>query len=155
MTADATGVDNLPVYRDQVTRTLRAALVQGRLTEDEYDERMGQVSALRSCAELAVLTADLPVGRMDAPARPPTARDVRLGVSVSIAAAGVVAAILLWQPDDVLAFMTFVVAAVTLLVAPIVTVGMMVDVRRQNRPGGQLPPGPTPAPGSLQAVLGD
>jgi hypothetical protein len=74
---------------------------------------------------------------------------------VSIAAAGVVAAILLWQPDDVLAFMTFVVAAVTLLVAPIVTVGMMVDVRRQNWPGGQLPPGPTPAPGSLQAVLGD
>jgi hypothetical protein len=136
MTADAAGVDNLPVYRDQVTRTLRAALVQGRLTEDEYDERMGQVSALRSRAELAALTADLPVGRMDAPARPPTARDVRIGVSVSIAAASVAAAILLWQPDNALAFMTFIAAAVTLLVAPIVTMGMMVDVRRQKRSGG-------------------
>ena len=136
MTADAAGVDNLPVYRDQVTRTLRAALVQGRLTEDEYDERMGQVSASRSRAGLAALTADLPVGRMDAPARPPTARDVRIGVSVSIAAASVAAAILLWQPDNALAFMTFVVAAVTLLVTPIVTAGMMVDVRRQKRSGG-------------------
>jgi energy-converting hydrogenase Eha subunit E len=136
MTADAAGVDNLPVYRDQVTRTLRAALVQGRLTEGEYDERMGQVSAVRSRAGLAALTADLPVGRMDAPARPPTARDVRIGVSVSIAAVSVAAAILLWQPDNALAFMTFVAAAVTLLVAPIVTMGIMVDVRRQKRSGG-------------------
>jgi hypothetical protein len=136
MTVDAAGGDNLPVYRDQVTRTLRAALVQGRLTEDEYDERMGQVSAVRSRAGLAALTADLPVGRMDAPARPPTARDVRIGASVTIAAAGVAAAILLWQPDNALAFMTFIAAAVTVLVAPIVTMGMMVDVRRQKRSGG-------------------
>jgi len=136
MTVDTAGGDNLPVYRDQVTRTLRAALVQGRLTEDEYDERMGQVSALRSRAGLAALTADLPVGRMDAPARPPTARDVRIGASVTIAAAGVAAAILLWQPDNALAFMTFVAAAVTVLVAPIVTMGMMVDVRRRKRSGG-------------------
>jgi len=59
----------------------------------------------------------------------------------------VAAAILAWQPDDGLALMTFIVAAVTLLVAPIVTVGMMVDVRRQKRSGGQLPPGPTPSAG--------
>jgi len=38
----------------------------------------------------------------------------------------------------------FLFAAITLLVAPIVTVGMMVDVRRQKRSGGPLPPGPTP-----------
>jgi len=120
-------------HRDQVIRTIRAALVQGRLTEDEYDARMSQASAAWSHAELAALTADLPVGRMDAPARPPTARDVRIGVSVSIAAAGVVAAVLVWQPDNGLAFMAFLIAAVTVLVAPIVTAGMMVDVRRQKR----------------------
>jgi len=81
---------------------------------------------------------------MDAAARPPAARDVRIGVGVSIAAASVAAAVLLWQPDDGLAFMMFLFAAITLLVAPIVTVGMMVDVRRQKRSGGPLPPGPTP-----------
>jgi DUF1707 SHOCT-like domain len=126
----------------QAIRTLKAALVQGRLTEDECDERMSQASASRSRAELAALTADLPVGRMDAPARPPAANDVRIGVCVIIAAAGVVAAILLWRPDNALAFLTLCLAAITLLVAPIVTAGLMVDVRRQKRSGGQLPPGP-------------
>jgi hypothetical protein len=145
MAAGAGDGDRPLVYREQVTRTLKAALAQGRLTRDEYDERMGQASASRSGAELAALTVDLPAGRMDAPARPPTARDVRIGVSVSIAAASVVAAILLWQPDDALAFMMFLFAAITLLVAPIVTVGMMVDVRRQKRSGGPLSPGPTPS----------
>jgi Domain of unknown function (DUF1707) len=120
-------------HREQAIRTLKAALVQGRLTEDEYDSRAAQASASRSHAELAALTADLPVGRMDAPARPPTAIDVRVGVGTIIAAACVVTAILLWQPDDGLAFMAFIIAAVTLLVAPIVTVGLIVDVRHQKR----------------------
>ena len=124
-------------HREQAIRTLKAALVQGRLAEDEYDERMAQASASRSRAELAVLTADLPVGRMDAPARPPTANYVRVGVCVIIAAASVAAAILLWRPDNALAFMMFFVAAVTLLVAPIVTVGLIFDVRHQKRSGGQ------------------
>jgi hypothetical protein len=55
----------------------------------------------------------------------------------------VVAAILLWRPDNGMAFMAFFIAAITLLVAPIVTVGLMVDVRRQKQSGGQLPPAPT------------
>jgi hypothetical protein len=129
----------------QAIRTLKAALVQGRLTEDEYDERMAQASASRSRAELAVLTSDLPVGRMDAPARPPTANDVRVAVYIIIAAASVATAILLWQPDNALAFMAFIAAALTLLVAPIVTVGLIFDVRHQKRSGGQLPPGPAPS----------
>lgn len=122
---------------DQVTRTLRASLVQGRLTKDEYDERMRQASASRSRAELAALTADLPVGLMDAAARPPTATDVRIGVGVSIAAASVVATVLLWNQPPGLAILAFLIAAVTLLVTPIVTVGVMVDVWRQKRPGEQ------------------
>jgi Domain of unknown function (DUF1707) len=131
--------NRLVIYRDQVTRTLKAALTQGRLTEDEYDERIGQAAASRSPAELAALTADLPVGRMDAPARPPTGRDVRIGFGATIAAASVAAAILVWQPGNGLAFMLFVIAAVTVLVAPIVTAGLIIDVRRQQRSGGQLP----------------
>jgi ribosomal protein L13E len=132
--------DLLPVYRFQVTSTLKAALRQGRLTEDEYDERVSQVAALPSRAELAALIADLPVGQMNAPVRPPTSMDVRIGVGVTIAAVGVIAAIVLTSPDNGLAFLAFILAAVTVLVAPIVTVGMMVDVRRQKRPGGRRPP---------------
>lgn len=130
--------DEMAADADQVTRTLRAALVQGRLTRDEYDERMGRASASGSRAELAALTADLPVGLMDAAARPPTATDVRIGVGVSIAAASVVATVLLWNQPPGLAILAFLIAAVTLLVTPIVTVGVMVDVWRQKRPGEQL-----------------
>ena len=134
-----------PAHRDQVIRTLKAALVQGRLTEDEYDSRAAQASASWSRADLAALVADLPVGRIDAPARPPTAKDVQIGVRVIIAAAIVAAAILLWHPDNGLAFMALLIAAVTLLVAPIVTVGLIFDVRHQKRYGRQLPPGPAPS----------
>jgi hypothetical protein len=144
MAADTGGGDLFPVDREQVTRTLKAALVQGRLTEDEYDERVGRASVSRYRAELAALTTDLPVGRMDALARAPAARHVWIGVSVSIAAASVVAAVLLGHPDVGLAILAFLIAAVTVLVAPIVTVGVMIDVRRQKRYGGQLPPWPAP-----------
>jgi len=140
LAVDAGRDDLVPVYRWQVTSTLKAALGQGRLTEDEYDERVGQAAASQSRAELAALIADLPVGQMNARIRPPTSKDVWIGVGVTIAAAGVVAAILLSNPDNGLAFMAFILAAVTLLVAPIVTVGVKVDVRRQKRPGGRRPP---------------
>jgi hypothetical protein len=147
MAADAEGDDLVPVYRQQVTSTLRAALTQGRLTEDEYDERVRQASMSRSRAELVALLADLPVGRMNAPAKPPTGKDVWTGVGVTIAAAGVAAALLLWQPGGGGAFLLFIVAAVIVLVVPIVTVGMMVDVRRQKQSGGQPSPGLTPTRG--------
>ncbi len=146
MAAGAGDDYQLLIYRERVTRTLRAALAQGRLTEDEYDERTGRASASRSRAELAALTADLPVGRMDAPIRPPRAGDAWIGVGVIIAAVGVVVAVLLTNLDNGGAFLAFIMAAVTLLVAPIVTVGVLVDVRHQKRSGGQLPP--LPAPGT-------
>jgi len=124
-------------HREQVIRTLKAALVQGRLTDDEYGARSAQASASRSHAELAALTADLPVGRMDAPARPPKASDVRAGICVIVAAASVLAAILVWSPDDFLAFSMAVLAGAALLVAPVITAGLMADVRHQRRSGGQ------------------
>ena len=139
MAADAGGSDRLFMYREQVTRTLEIALAQGRLTEDEYDERIAQADVSQSRAELTALTADLPVGQMAAPTRPPKARDAWVGASVSVIAAGVVVAVPLlhWPGAAILAFL---IAAVTVLVAPIITVGVMVDVRRQKRSGEQLPP---------------
>src|SRR6266542_1067481 len=88
--------------RELVIGALKAAFVQGRLTEAEHDERTAQASASRSRAELAALTADLPDGLT---ALPPTARDVRIGIGMIIAAAGALAAILLTNPDNILAFL--------------------------------------------------
>ena len=145
--AGAGGSYCLPVSsidRGQVIRTLRVALDQGRLTEDEYDARAAQASASPYHAELAALTADLPAGLL---VRPPTASHVRTGVCLIIAAASAVAVLLLWQPDNAPAFLAFCLAAVTLLVAPVITVGLIVDVRHQKRSGRQLAPGPTPSAG--------
>jgi hypothetical protein len=145
--ADAAGGYRLPVSsidREQAIRTLGVALAQGRLTEDEHDARAAQASASQSRAELAALTADLPVGLL---AQLPAASHVWTGVGLTTAAAIVVAALLRWGPDNALAFLAFILAALTLLVAPVITVGLMLDVRHQKRSGGQLPPGPAPGAG--------
>ena len=114
------------------------------LTEDEHGARAAQVSATRSRAELAALTADLPA---DLTARLPTARDAWTGVCVSIAAVSVLATLLLWQPDDLLAFATALFAAAMVLLAPPITVGLIVDARHRKRTGGQLRLGSAPGAG--------
>ncbi len=126
--------------RVQVLSTLKAAFVQGRLTEDEYDERTAQASASQTHADLAALIADIPAG--SATARPPTASVARMGVCVIITAATVLGLLLWWQPDNGLAFITAFLAAVTVIVGTPIAVGLMVDARHQKRSAGQLPPLP-------------
>ena len=48
--------------REQAIDVLKAAFVQGRLTKDEFDLRVGQVFASRTYADLDALTADIPDG---------------------------------------------------------------------------------------------
>jgi hypothetical protein len=128
------------VDRVQVLGTLKAAFVQGRLTEDEYDARVGKASAARTQADLAPLIADIPAGLVTA--RPPTATDAWIGVCVIIAAATVLGLLMWWQLDNGLAFITGLLAAATVIVGTPITVGLMVDSRHQRRVGRQLPPLP-------------
>ena len=46
--------------REQLVGTLKAAYVQGRLTEDELDARVDRVYASRTYAELAEVIVDIP-----------------------------------------------------------------------------------------------
>jgi hypothetical protein len=46
--------------REQAIDVLKTAFVQGRLTKDEFDLRVGQVFASRTYADLGALTADIP-----------------------------------------------------------------------------------------------
>jgi thiol:disulfide interchange protein len=46
--------------RDSASAWLATAFVEGRLTKDEYDERLGLVLSAKTRAELATVTADLP-----------------------------------------------------------------------------------------------
>src|SRR5260370_28082495 len=65
--------------REQVGDALKVAFVQGRLTADELDERIGQALAARTYADLAALTTDLPADphRVPVPLPPPPPAPVR------------------------------------------------------------------------------
>ena len=76
--------------RDQVIGILKAAFVQGMLTKDEFDGRMGQVFGSQTYAQLDALRADLPAGLITArPAQPARAqgepRIPRPGVVLTVA----------------------------------------------------------------------
>ena len=56
--------------REQAIDALKAAFVQGRLTKDEFDLRIGTALMSRTCADLACLTADIPASPAARPPRP-------------------------------------------------------------------------------------
>src|SRR5450755_2044275 len=56
--------------RERAIDVLKAAFAEGRLTRDEFDERSGHVLRSQTYAQLAALTADLPVGPLGALMRP-------------------------------------------------------------------------------------
>ena len=60
--------------RDDTADWLRTAFAEGRLTKDEYDERIGQALSSKTCAELEALTADLPRNLPGIAAPAPAAR---------------------------------------------------------------------------------
>jgi hypothetical protein len=87
--------------REHVIATLKAAFVQGRLTKDEFDARVGQTFASRTYAELDTLIADVPAALIGAQAaqqtraiaQPSANKVTKPEVSVIIAAAILVAAL--------------------------------------------------------------
>jgi Domain of unknown function (DUF1707)/Domain of unknown function (DUF4190) len=50
--------------RERAVDVLKAGFTEGRLTQDEYNERMNRAYTARTYAELTALTADLPAGAM-------------------------------------------------------------------------------------------
>jgi hypothetical protein len=68
--------------REQVAERLRHATVEGRLTTDELEERLGALPAARTYGELEVLVRDLPVSRL--PAKAPTRIPTWIGVAAAV-----------------------------------------------------------------------
>ncbi len=50
--------------RERAVDVLKAGFTEGRLTQEEYNHRMGQAYSAKTYGELAALTADLPAGAM-------------------------------------------------------------------------------------------
>ncbi len=66
--------------REQMIDALTAAFVQGRLTKDEFDARVGQTFTARTYAELATVTADIPARLAGAQPPPKSPRRLRSNV---------------------------------------------------------------------------
>lgn len=134
--------------REQVIGSLKTAFVQGRLTEDELDARAGQVYASRTYAELAEVTADIPIELTGAqPVRDPwRATKVALGVVYALILPGLfVLAVLPGGPASTTVGKVVTSSAVVYATFWILGVSLMVACRLGNRSGG--PPPARSAPG--------
>ncbi len=130
--------------REQAIEVLKGAFVQERLTKDEFDVRAGQALAARTCAELATLTADIPVGPAAArplrkpartKARPPENRRVLAPVCM-IPIAAIALGVILWtHPDNAGAVLAGLMAAATVVAASIVTGVVLLKSRHQRHSG--------------------
>ena len=128
--------------REQVIGTLKVAFVQGRLTEDELDARVGQVYASRTYQELGEVTADIPIGitRVQPPRDPWRATKVACGVVYALILPGLFTVAVL--PGGSAATTNSEVAtsfALVYVIFWILGASVMVAIRRGKRSGGQPP----------------
>jgi DUF1707 SHOCT-like domain len=134
--------------REQAIDLLKAAFVQGRLTEGELDARVGQALAARTQAELATLSADLPAGliadpprRQPARARPrPPVSKVAARAGLTIPPAALLAAAFLTSNEQVgeLCFLVISWFVIAWVLAGTQMLGKWYD----KRSAGPLPPRP-------------
>ena len=131
-------------------RALQHFWLQGRLTEDEFGERVGQVYASRTYAELAEVTTDIPTGPAGTkPPRDPW-RATKLAwraVYAIILPAIVTLIVLPGGRGNPAMGVVITTAAVTYLLFWLCGVVVMVGSRHQKRSVGQLPPRSAPGAG--------
>ena len=144
--------------REQVIITLKAAFVQGLLPKDEFDLRVGQALASRTCAELAGLTADLSArltaAQPPGPARAQDKLTLRPGWVMAVATvlyAGLWAYVLLLSPHGgdnpstpplmIIGLMVYMFVVVLYVIAD------AEPGRREKHSGGQVSGGPAPGVG--------
>lgn len=130
--------------REHVIVMLKIAFVQGRLTKDELDVRLGQTFAARTYADLATLTADIPAGLAEAqsprePARSSAWNAAKFAAFAAIGPGLVALAAAAGNEQLGRWLMPF---AFVFMMTSIVAGAVMLDAWQQKRSGRGLPPGP-------------
>jgi len=128
--------------REQVIGTLKVAFVQGRLTSDELGARVDQVFASRTYAELAEVTADIPVGLTGTrpPRDPWRATKVAWGIVYALIVPGLIALAALPSgpaPNTVREVVTY--SVVTYVMFWLLGLYVMAAARRAKRLNRQPP----------------
>jgi len=131
--------------RNHVIGMLKAGYVQGRLTKDEFDERLGRTLTARTLADLAAVTTDLPAGLTDVPPVPsrepgsPTAAKVVLSAAGGLLAPAVLAAAVLSGNSQLYAL--FILPTMITFVAWIVAGAVVLDAWHDKQSRRPPPPG--------------
>jgi hypothetical protein len=138
--------------RERVLGTLKAAFAEGRLTKDEFDARVAQASGSRTYAELAAVTADIPVWPgTGLPVGPAPVED-RLPANVKSALWGIglfagipplmfmVAFVSNSEKVATLAAALFLIDFLFAIMSGTVALGTVIDTRLKNRRSVRRPP---------------
>jgi Domain of unknown function (DUF1707) len=122
----AAGLRAARADRERVIDLLKAAFVQGRLSRDEFDERVGQALVSRTYGELAAVTADIPAELVEAlPRRPPVRVRRRIPMNAAVTGGacmaglvnvGMVAALLSGSFVAVILFVVFTIVGTVLAI---------------------------------------
>jgi Domain of unknown function (DUF1707) len=124
--AAAAGLRAARADRERVIDLLKAAFVQGRLTQDEFDARVGQALASRTYADLVAVTADLPVDLIEALPRRPAGRGRRrIPMNTAVTAGACVVAL---ANVGMLAALVSGSAVAIILVAVITVIGVILAI---------------------------
>lgn len=100
--------------RDKVASVLREHYAQGRLTTEEFDERLEQLYSSKTYGELAVLTSDLPdVDLRRLPETPSRAPERAKGDKQDKAQKGLAAAWAAWATASGVNWMIWLIIGVT------------------------------------------
>ena len=118
--------------REGVIDALKAAYVADRLTEDEFEARIGQALAARTHADLAALTADIPERPVATQAAGMPDRVVAGGTVAIIAAAAFGGAVLVGGAAVIL-------WAITMTGILLFTVCVLLSARQERRSRGRRP----------------
>jgi len=124
--------------RERVVDLLKAAFVQGRLSKDELEARVGQVFASRTYAELSAVTADIPVGLVMAQPSAPAPAQARPLVPTNTAVTGAACVALVANVGLVAAYLSgsglaLVLLGVFVFIVMIVTIGAMIAASLTDR----------------------
>ena len=140
--------------REQMIDVLKAAFVQGRLTKDEFDARIGQALAARTHTDLAtviqagLIGAQSPQKAARTRAWPP----VNNGVKSSVCAIALPAAVWLavFLIDNAAVFMVAIVLTIGGFLTSPAADALMLGSGHKEHSGGQPPPPPAPTPNFMR-----
>jgi hypothetical protein len=130
--------------RERTVGVLRAGFTEGRLSQDELDERVGQAYAARTYAELWALAADLPAGPLPYPPASPYHPALPYDGALSYPQGADGAAASTWQSAATLLITALVIFTLAALVTAILTAHGQTGMLTQNPQQAVLTPVLTP-----------